>query len=127
MGQPGSRSRPRNIRRDGWTAERQRRFLAMLSQTKCVTKAARAVGLSRESAYRFRSRGPHGLFAAAWNRALKFEPTPVKVHKHGVAGISERRRRTLLNRYFPRKSGKGHEVSESDYPPIPHGPRWSRQ
>jgi hypothetical protein len=70
MGQPESRSRPRNIRRDGWTAERQLGFLAALSQTSNVTRAAHAVGMSRESAYRLRARDPHGLFAAAWDGAL---------------------------------------------------------
>jgi hypothetical protein len=103
MGQPESRSTRRASRRDGWTPERQLRFLAMLSHAKSVTKAAAAAGMSRESAYRLRARDPHGLFAAAWAGALKSEPTPVKVHKHPIAGISERRRRTILNRYFSRE------------------------
>src|SRR5260221_146924 len=70
MGQPESRSRPRNFRRDGWTAERQLRFLAALSKTRSVTWAARAVGMSRESAYRLRGRPNAELFAALWDRAL---------------------------------------------------------
>ena len=79
MGQPESRSAPRKTRRacpercrrDGWTAERQLTFLAALSQSKSVTKAAHAVGMSRESAYRLRTRDPHGLFAAVWDRATE--------------------------------------------------------
>ncbi len=40
----------------------------MLSETKSITKAARAVGMSRESAYRLRYRAE--LFAALWDRTL---------------------------------------------------------
>ena len=59
------------MRRDGWTVERQLAFLEILSRTRSVTKAARAAGMSRESAYRLRARDPHGLFAAAWARAFR--------------------------------------------------------
>ena len=59
------------IRRDGWTPERQLRFLDMLARTRSVTKAARAVGMSRESAHRLRNRDSGGLFRAAWDRALE--------------------------------------------------------
>jgi hypothetical protein len=71
MGQPESRSRPRNIRRDGWTVDRQLGFLAALSRTRSVTRAARAVGMSRESAYRHRDRPHAALFAAVWDRAMQ--------------------------------------------------------
>ena len=64
-------SRPPKIRRDGWTAQRQLRFLDMLARTRSVTRAAAAVGMSRESAYRLRSRKGGVLFATAWDRALK--------------------------------------------------------
>ena len=43
----------------------------MLARTRSVTRAARAAGMSRESAYRLRNRDPDGLFAAAWDRALQ--------------------------------------------------------
>ena len=58
------------IRRDGWTAERQLRFLAALAETASVSAAAAAAGMSRESAYRLRTRKQGALFAAAWDRAL---------------------------------------------------------
>ncbi len=57
------------IRRDGWTAERQLRFLDALGRTRSVSRAAASVGMSRESAYRLRGRNP--LFAALWDRALE--------------------------------------------------------
>ena len=56
-------------RRDGWTAERQLRFLDTLSRTRSVTRAASSAGMSRESAYRLRGRS--ALFAVLWERALK--------------------------------------------------------
>ena len=66
---PCSRA-PKPGGRDGWTAQRQLTFLAELARTGSVTRAARAAGMSRESAYRLRKRDPDGLFAAAWDRAL---------------------------------------------------------
>ena len=59
------------IRRDGWTAQRQLRFLDTLARTRSVTRAAKATGMSRESAYRFRARRGGALFAVAWNRVLE--------------------------------------------------------
>lgn len=59
-----------HARRDGWTAQRQLAFLTALARTRRVTAAARAAGMSRESAYRLRAREPDGLFAAAWAAAF---------------------------------------------------------
>ncbi|TGX53603.1 hypothetical protein E5A73_12325 [Sphingomonas gei] len=56
-------------RTDGWTEEKQRRFIETLADTGLVNLAARAVGMSRESAYRLR-RSAHGAaFARAWDAA----------------------------------------------------------
>lgn len=57
-------------RHDGWTEDRQRQFLQVLSLTGTVDAAARAVGMSRVSAYRLRQRPGAESFAAAWDRAL---------------------------------------------------------
>ena len=60
------RRRPRH---DGWTEEKQRRFIEALADTGLVTLAAKAVGMSRESANRLR-RSSHGAaFARAWDAA----------------------------------------------------------
>ena len=59
------------FRRDGWTPARQLAFLETLARTRSIAAAARAAGMSRESAYRLRTRDPQGLFAAAWDRTLK--------------------------------------------------------
>lgn len=56
-------------RLDGWTEEKQRRFIETLADTGLVNVAARAVGMSRETAYRLR-RSAHGAaFARAWDAA----------------------------------------------------------
>ncbi len=57
-------------RRDGWTPERQRNFIATLAHTGCVAAAARAAGLSVTSAYNLRRRIGAESFAAAWDAAL---------------------------------------------------------
>jgi hypothetical protein len=51
----------------GWSAERQRVFLANLAETGSVHIACAAARLSARSAYRLRARSP--AFAAAWDAA----------------------------------------------------------
>ena len=59
----------RQPRYDGWTEEKQRRFIEVLADTGQVSQAAKTVGMSRENAYRLR-RSPHGAaFARAWDAA----------------------------------------------------------
>jgi len=100
MPQPASPTMPRSVRRDGWTPARQIRFLDMLARTRSVTRAARAAGMSRESAYRLRKRDPDGLLAAAWDRAMQSHNTvsmrgPRPVPENGVfVRLVERRSRT---------------------------------
>src|SRR6476659_2255341 len=71
------------IRRDGWTAERQLRFLDALAITSCVARAAGSAGMNRESAYRLRGR--NALFAAFWDRALEGR-SPSRSKGHEVEG-----------------------------------------
>jgi hypothetical protein len=59
-------------RKDGWTPQRQRDFLLILIQTRSVTRAARAVGLSASSGYRLRRRPDAQAFSAAWNAAFDY-------------------------------------------------------
>jgi hypothetical protein len=59
----------RRPRLDGWTEEKQRRFIETLADTGQVGLAAKAVGMTRESAYQLR-RAAHGAaFARAWDAA----------------------------------------------------------
>lgn len=45
-------------------------FIKMLERTRSVTAAARAVGLSRAGAHRFRRRAAGSLFASLWDHAV---------------------------------------------------------
>ena len=53
-----------------WTPAKKRQFLVVLAETGCVSHAADAAGMSRESAYRLRTRTDAQDFAAAWTAAL---------------------------------------------------------
>lgn len=58
------------LRHDGWTPERQRLFIDALRQIGMVSAAAKAVGMSRKSAYALLKRaGPESSFARAWSEA----------------------------------------------------------
>ncbi|MCH4893806.1 hypothetical protein GO308_11850 [Sphingomonas sp. SFZ2018-12] len=68
----------RRPRLDGWTEEKQRRFIETLADTGLVALAATEVGMSRASAYQLR-RAAHGAaFARAWDAA-----------RHHAAGLIE--------------------------------------
>ncbi len=57
-------------RHDGWTLAKQGAFLRQLSATHSVADAARSVGMSRQSAYRLRSRLKGQAFDLAWEVAF---------------------------------------------------------
>jgi hypothetical protein len=57
-------------RQDGWTPERQRRFVAALALTGRVDRAAATVGLSQQSASRLRPRPDGESFGLACCAAL---------------------------------------------------------
>jgi len=58
-------------RADGWTPERQQRFLAALYACGVVAGAAEAVGMSTATAYRLRRRPGGESFAKAWDKLLR--------------------------------------------------------
>jgi len=60
----------RACRLDGWTPERIRTFLHALSQCGVVADAARAAGISKQSAYAFRGSARGRAFDVAWRAAL---------------------------------------------------------
>jgi len=60
---------PLKPRRDGWTPARQLAFILRLALLGGVAAAARAVGMSRESAYRLRNHPGAAGFVAAWDKA----------------------------------------------------------
>ena len=57
-------------RHDGWTAQRQRRFIEALAQTGCVAEAARAAQMSLDACYKLRRRPNAQEFRRAWEQAL---------------------------------------------------------
>jgi len=70
MSQPAPDSRPLADPGYHWTTFKARRFLGALADLGSVAQAARAVGMSRQSAYRLRARlGEGNLFAKVWDRA----------------------------------------------------------
>lgn len=62
---------PRKVRVDGWTVAMQRDFIRTLAETGCVSHAAKAAGVSRNTAYAMRHRAAHATFAVAWDVAIQ--------------------------------------------------------
>lgn len=58
-------------RHDGWTPARQAEFLRELAASHCVSTAARAVGMGRQSAYKLRNRLKGEPFDVAWHAAFR--------------------------------------------------------
>lgn len=114
-------SQCRAIRRDGWTGERQLAFLAILSRTGSVAKAAAAVGMSRESAYRLRARPAGALFALQWDHAVKALRTrrlALRIFEgHMPDGLVMRRLGTV-RRAEARKSAQGDKGHISAEMPV---------
>ena len=91
-------------RSDGWTAERQRLFLATLADTGCVSVAAKAAEITPRSCYRLRRHPKGAAFAKAWDDALR-----VARHRKPVAQISPPSNRlimTMLQRMLPQIFGQ---------------------
>lgn len=63
---------PVKARHDGWSPDRQRRFVMALARGCGVGEASRQIGQSRQTAYRLRRRAGAESFAAAWDAALDF-------------------------------------------------------
>jgi hypothetical protein len=61
---------PVRARHDGWTPDRQRKFIHALAVMGVVARAAKAVGVSATAAYKLRDRADAAEFAAAWDLAL---------------------------------------------------------
>ncbi len=59
-----------HVRHDGWTEQRQRDFIRALLAMGSVRHACRAVGKTRQSAYKLRDRPGAESFAEAWDVAL---------------------------------------------------------
>ena len=135
------RRRPRH---DGWTEEKQRRFIEALADTGLVSHAAKAVGMGRASANRLR-RSPHGAaFARAWDAArlhagaaledIAFERA-IEGIEHNVYNeygdvvatkhvVNDRMLTFLLSHLKPERYGKAaRALAESSDQPPPQSPQ----
>ena len=66
---------PTRKRHAGWTADKQRRFIAHLSLTGHVGEACALVGVASSSAYRLKAKPGAESFSRAWDAALRLCPT----------------------------------------------------
>jgi hypothetical protein len=101
---------PNPTRRDGWTAERQLRFLDTLDRSRSVTTAARAAGMSRESAYRLRARPAAALFALLWERAMQPPVRRIEGHSDAIGNGALMR---VLGTHFRRERGDFDRIGSS--------------
>jgi hypothetical protein len=116
---------PLRPRHDGWTAEKQIRFIEVLAATSCVEEACRRVGMSDTSAYTLRRRpcgaafrhawdaamdcGAHRCEQAAWNRSTNGVPRPIFYKGEQVGEyrhFDERLTMFLLRSRRPERFGK---------------------
>ncbi len=58
------------MRRGGWSAERQRQFIALLAETGSVRAACRRLGVGEHHIYKLRNHPEAAGFRAAWEAAL---------------------------------------------------------
>lgn len=81
-------------RHDGWTPDRERLFLTTLAETGVVTDAARAAGMSRESAYARRNSAAGHAFALGWDAAILLS-------RHATADdVASRSRHGVIDRIY---------------------------
>lgn len=131
------RRRPRH---DGWTEEKQRRFIEALADTGLVSHAAKAVGMSRQSATRLR-RSPHNAaFARAWDAARLHSGSALEdiAFERAIEGqeqniyneygevvctkrvVNDRLLTFLLSHLMPERYGKAaRAAAPTDTPPAP--------
>ena len=82
---------PLRTRADGWTPERQAKFIGLLAETGSVAEAARGVGMSRMAAYRLRRRAGAESLAHAWDAIVGFwQGDPVEPRKVTPSELFER-------------------------------------
>lgn len=91
----------RNRRRDGWSEERQRAFVAALARCGSVGEAADSVGRTYAGARKVRSAGGSGEFAAAWDKALDLCGRRIAVINTLGADISHDTRHASCESRFP--------------------------
>ena len=86
-------TRARPVRRNEWTRGKLVEFLRELAATQCVAHAARAVGMSRASAYALRNRLKKTPFDLGWEVALEmgFGQLAHALMDRAINGVEEQR------------------------------------
>ena len=85
---------PVRRRHDGWTACRQRAFIAALAETGCISEACAEVGITPRSAYRLRQHpDAEGLPQGVGSRAIAGRN---QAHRDGVGAGDPRRPRSAV-------------------------------
>jgi hypothetical protein len=71
------------------TAKKRRQFIKSLRNSGNITNAARAIGISRQTAYNFRKENPR--FAAAWNNAIQehLDQVEEELRRRACDGVDE--------------------------------------
>jgi hypothetical protein len=129
------------VRHDGWTSDRQRRFIEQLAMIGLVSAAAGACGMSGTSAYHLRARPGAESFAAAWDAALgigraRADDTAIERAIHGAERPVFHRGRQVgtrttyndrlliaaLRRFGPRREGAQSTARPGKFGNLAKGP-----
>lgn len=108
-------------RADGWTPERQAEFIGHIAETHLVSAAVRAVSMSRESAYRLRTRPGAEGFAAVWDMALARRATDAGLALYVAAREAAHEALQVSRKVTPGElqwrieSGKWHVIMRGGY------------
>jgi hypothetical protein len=78
---------PVRAQHNGWSPELQRHFILRLARGEGPDSAARALGRSRQSVYRLRSRPDAASFATAWDGAVAFSQRIGRVRQQAPLGL----------------------------------------
>jgi len=77
---------PLRAQHNGWSPARQLRFILALARGAGPDEAARALGMTRQSAYRLRGKPGAGSFAVAWDRAQAFARSAAAAKRSSLPG-----------------------------------------
>jgi hypothetical protein len=103
-------------RHDGWTPERQRRFVAALAFTGQTGKAAALAGMTVHSAARLRQRPDAHSFANACRAASDFAKRLRRARAAAARGSAEGAKRSKRSEGEPSFSARGSSISSTTEP-----------
>ncbi len=118
----------RRPRHDGWTPDRQRRFVEALADCGSVGEAATRAGMSKQSAYTLRRHPAAADFRAGWDAALadawrRIEETALERAIGGETDIYDRDGFQII-RHAPAHRNCSSTCSTAPIAPAPQRKRW---